>query len=167
MSLSEKTADNSWRDCGLIVLFWLVPALLLCPFENIPYVDDWAYAWPVEWLLKHHELRVLEWSSSPNLTQALWGALFCVATGFSFTALRISTWILSAACLCGIYLLLREIRVARGNAFIGTAAIALNPIFFSLSFTFMTDVPFLTAMIWSVYTNVLGLNRKRHHWFFI
>ena len=106
-------------------------------------MDDWTYASPVEQLLQHQPLRVLEWSSSPNIIQALWGALFCLRGGFSFASLGFSTWGSAAGCLCGFYLLLRAPRIARTPALLGAATLGVNPIFFSLSFTFMTEVPFL------------------------
>jgi hypothetical protein len=33
---------------------------LLRPFQNLPFVDDWVYAWPVEHLLKSGELKILD-----------------------------------------------------------------------------------------------------------
>src|SRR5678815_1131209 len=102
MRKSYRLSEQS-RDLIGIALAACIPVLLLRPFQNAPHVDDWVYAWSVEWLLKHHELRTLEFSASINVIQTLWGALFCLPFGFSFTALRVSTWALSVLGLGGLY----------------------------------------------------------------
>jgi hypothetical protein len=90
-----------------IAVFASAIALVLRPFQNTPFIDDWTYAWSVEHLLRTGEIRILDWSASPNVAQILWGALFCVPSGFSFTALRISTWVASVLGVIGVYRLLR------------------------------------------------------------
>jgi hypothetical protein len=46
-------------DLAGIAVAWLAAGLLLRPFQNTPFIDDWVYAWPVERLLKGGDLRVL------------------------------------------------------------------------------------------------------------
>jgi len=138
--------------------------VLLRPFQNTPFVDDWVYGWSVEHLLLTGELRILDNASSVNPVQVLWGALFCLPTGFSFTMLRVSTWVLSAACLCGLRLLMSEIGVGRAQALLATATLALYPVYFVLSHTFMTDVPFLCALVWFSYAAARALRTERLGW---
>ncbi len=138
--------------------------MLLRPFQNTPFVDDWVYGWSVEHLLLTGELRILDNASSVNPVQVLWGALFCLPTGFSFTMLRVSTWVLSAACLCGLRLLMSEIGVGRAQALLATATLALYPVYFVLSHTFMTDVPFLCALVWFSYAAARALRTERLGW---
>lgn len=124
------------------------PLVALRPMQNAPFVDDWTYAWAVEHLLQTGELRILDWSVSLNAAQVLWGALFCVPFGFSFTALRLSTWVLSLLGLFGLYALLRELGASRRDTLLGVALVGFYPVYFILSFSFMTDVPFVAMMIW-------------------
>ncbi len=159
-----EVAHEKWRDCLWIALCEGVAALLLWPWQNTPFVDDWTYAWSVEWLLQHAELRILEWSSNFNVIQVLWGALFCLPVGFSFTALRVSTWVLAVGCLWGLYWLLRELNTSRQLALLGTATLGVNPVFFMLGFTFMTDVPFLAFMVWASFAMVRALRGQRTRW---
>jgi len=135
-------------DCLWIGAAFAIPVVLLRPFDNHPFVDDWVYAWAVERLLEHGDLRILSFSYSINPLQTLWGALFSLVLGFSFTALRCSTWVASVLCLSGFYVLLRDVGVSRRDSLIGTALLACHPMFFILSFTFMTDVPFLALLVW-------------------
>ncbi len=156
---SERTLDLIG-----ITLVAFIPILLLRPFQNAPYVDDWVYAWSVEWLLKHHELRILEFSASINVVQTLWGALFCLPFGFSFTALRVSTWVLSVFGLWGLYLTLRELEVSRRDSVLGTAVLAVYPVYFLLSFTYMTDVPFVTTIVWFFCALTRAVRRQSDRW---
>lgn len=166
--MTDTTAGSTryerTRDCLAIVLCATVVVLLLRPFQNTPFLDDFLYGWSVEWFLKHHELRILELSTCINVFQILWGALFCLPFGFSFSALRVSTWVLSVAALCGLYLTLRELGVGRRDALIGTAVLAFYPVYFILSFTFMTDAPFLSAVIWFSYAFLRAIRAHSDRW---
>src|SRR5262245_54595935 len=104
MSVHARIRDYLPALTGLVL-----PLFALNPLQNIPFRDDWTYAWSVENFLNNHTLRILDWSTHINVAQILWGALFCWPLGFSFTALRLSTWVLSVFGLIGLYFLLREV----------------------------------------------------------
>jgi hypothetical protein len=135
-------------DLGLIILMSAVPLVALRPLQDAPFIDDWTYAWSVEHLLRTGELKILDWSASLNVAQVLWGALFCAPFGFSFTALRLSTWVSSLLALVGLHTLLRELGASRRDTLTGVALVCFYPVFFILSFSFMTDVPFVAMVTW-------------------
>jgi len=153
-----------YSDVLLIVLVCLATAGLLRPFQDAPFIDDWVYAWPVERLLKMWDFRILEYSGSVNLAQVLWGALFALPGGFSFAALRLSTFVLGTASLCALYLMLRGLNVPRASALFGVAVLAIYPIFFILSFTFMTDVPLVACFIGAASALLVALRRQSTAW---
>ena len=72
-----------------------LPPILVRPFANLPFHDDWTYAWSVEHFVNTGELQVLDWSVHYPFVQILWGVLFCLPLGFSFSALRVSTVVLA------------------------------------------------------------------------
>ena len=152
------------RDCAYIALASLVPVVILRPLQNVPFVDDWMYAWSVENLLDTGRLQVLDYSSNLNVAHVIWGSLFCHPFGFSFTALRVSTWVLSVICLCGLYLTLREFSAPRRESLLGTATLGVYPVFFLLAFSFMTDVPFLAAVVCSTLCLVRAVNLRSDPW---
>jgi 4-amino-4-deoxy-L-arabinose transferase-like glycosyltransferase len=139
----------------------LLMAVVLRPFQDTPFIDDWVYSWSVQHLLDTHEFLFPELVGNPIVTQVLWGALFCLPFGFSLTALRVSTWVLGVLALCALYLLVRECGGTRRSALMAAATLGFYPVFLILSPTFMTDVPFLAAMLWSVLLFVRGLHRRR------
>jgi hypothetical protein len=130
---------------GMTGVMLAMTVLVSAPAE-VPVVDDWTYAWSVEHFLHTGELRILEWSTVHPLAQILWGALFCWLLGFSFMVLRLSTLVLAWAGLLAFFLTLRELGSQRVLAGLGTLVLWCNPVFFVLSYSFMTDIPFVSVM---------------------
>ena len=135
-------------DLGVIILISAVSLVGLRPLQDTPFIDDWTFAWSVEHLLRTGELKILDWSVSLNVAQVLWGALFCAPFGFSFTALRLSTWVASLLALVGLYTLLRELGASRRDTLTGVTLVYFYPVYFILSFSFMTDIPFVAMVTW-------------------
>ena len=125
-----------------LICGWSVLVVLANPSGAFPLNDDWSYSRAVETLVDHGHLSFTVWQSMPLITQVFWGALFTLPFGFSFLALRVSTAALGALGLVATYFLLRELRASQRIALLGASVLALNPLYFSLSLTFMTDVPF-------------------------
>jgi 4-amino-4-deoxy-L-arabinose transferase-like glycosyltransferase len=146
---------------GAVLLFiYSAATLLLHPFPNLPFHDDWTYAWSVEHFLKTGELRVLDWSVHYPFVQILWGSLFCLIFGFSFSALRVSTVVLAWLGALALYGTLRELGRARSESLIATVVLVANPVFFVLSFSFMTDVPFLSFANIAFFFIARGLSKQ-------
>ena len=124
--------------------------ILVNPIGDFPLNDDWAYGWTVKTLLETGIFQLSDWTATNLLPQALWGTLFCLPFGFSFTALRISTLTLGLIGLIATYRLLREAKAGSRTALFGSLVVALNPIYFQLSNSFNSDVPSFTFFILSV-----------------
>jgi len=146
---------------AILFLLYLSAAILVRPFANLPFHDDWTYAWSVEHLLKTGELQILDWSVHYPLVQILWGALFCLPYGFSFSALRVSTVVLAWLGALALYGTLRELGRTRNESLVATLILVANPVFFVLSFSFMTDVPFVSVANIAFFFIVRGLCRKK------
>jgi 4-amino-4-deoxy-L-arabinose transferase-like glycosyltransferase len=145
---------------AILILTYFSAAILLHLFANVPFHDDWTYAWSVEHFLKTGELQVLDWSIHYPFAQILWGALFCLPFGFSLSALRVSTVVLAWLGALALYGTLRELGHARSEGLIATLVLLANPVFFVLSFTFMTDVPFVSVSNIAFFFIVRGLHRR-------
>jgi hypothetical protein len=131
-----------------VLACWSAAALVLWPFHSVPFVDDWVYAWSVENLMNGRGLEVLDFSANIVYAPALWGSLFSLPFGFSFAALRASTWVLSCIAIAGVHRLLREAEADDAGATVGAATLAVYPPFLMLSFSFMTDVPMIAVQVW-------------------
>lgn len=157
-SLSHSfKANTDLVNVILILLIWMGMIVFVNPVGNFPLDDDWAYGWTVKTLLETGEYRLSDWTATNLLPQALWGTLFCLPFGFSFTALRISTLVLGLLGVLASYGLLREVKAHPSLALLGALVVALNPIYFGLSNSFNSDVPSFTFAILSLYWIVRGL----------
>lgn len=128
-------------------LAWFILMLIVNPIGNFPLNDDWAYAKNVFYLSEHGILRFSDWPAMTLISQMLWGAAFCKVFGFSFTVLRFSVLLLGLAGLNLMYVFLRKLTDNQLLALFSSLVFFLNPLFFSLSYTFMTDVPFLVTIL--------------------
>jgi hypothetical protein len=134
-------------DSMTIALLWSLMVLIVKPLGDFPLNDDWSYGMAVKRLVAGEGYRPVGWTEMTLITQALWGALFCLPHGFSFTALRFSTLAFSLVGMLAMYVLIRQLQRPRMLAVCCALTLGCNPIYFALSNTFMTDVPFTTLAI--------------------
>lgn len=120
--------------------------ILVPPTGNFPLNDDWVYAIPVQMLLDGHGYVAHPFRAAYALFQTYWGAAFCVVFGYSYTALRVSTLILATIAVWLTAKCAREIGASRGAALFSGVVLLGNPLFMNLSYTFMTEVPYIALM---------------------
>ena len=140
-----------------IIALWFLMIILVNPLGDFPLNDDWVYGLSVKSILEKGDFRLPAAASANLLPQAFWGALFCLPFGFSFTALRFSTLTLGLIGVVITYAILRQVKANPEISLLGALLIAFNPIYFGLSNTFMTDVPFFAVTFLSFYFLILGL----------
>lgn len=152
MQHSTKKWDKAdWGGILLILALWLSMSALADPIGDFPLNDDWAYAASVKTLIDTGHFVFPDWSAANVFIQIIWGALFSSVFGHSFTVLRISTLVLGLIGLIAIYRLLREMHASNGVSILGTIAVAVNPVFFASSNTFMTEVPFFSFSLMALF----------------
>ena len=151
-------AENRWRrpkftariDLLVVASLWFISLAMINPLGEFPLNDDWSFGLTVKHFLDFGDFRPIGWTSMPLITHVLWGSIFCIPMGFSFEALRFSTITIALVGILGSYCLIRELNRSRRVAAIIAFTIAFNPIYYALSNTFMTDVPFTAIMIFAV-----------------
>ncbi len=126
----------------MIVLGAVLAVLAVDPRGDFPLSDDWSYAHTARTLCETGRIEFLPWTGASVLFQAAYGAVLCTLVGFSFTVLRLSTIVLAIVGALSFGRLLTALDVGPKRTRLAVAAFALNPLYFSQSFTFMTDVPF-------------------------
>ncbi len=146
-------------DLLLIAALWFAIILILDPRGDFPLNDDWSFGLAVRALLAGEGFRPTPWTAMPLLPQALWGSLFCLPAGFSFTALRLATLTAGLIALFTLYWTLRENGAGSGLALLGVGTLAGNPLFLPLSFGFMSDVHFLATALLALRFLMLDLRR--------
>lgn len=158
---SEQPAAKLTGSRGVplpaVLILFLAAAAAVNPLRETPVEDDWAYAETVKHFLDTGHYRLNDWLSANIAFQTLWGALFCQPAGFSFSALRVSSIVLAVIGLAAFRALALEHRMSPSAANLLTLCIGSSPLFFKMSLTFMSDVPFVavTTLALLLYTRAL------------
>ncbi|MCF8367814.1 MAG: glycosyltransferase family 39 protein [Bacteroidales bacterium] len=133
-----------------LILIWIISLIVVNPIGEFPLNDDWAYASNVFHLVKKGEFVLSDWPAMTLIGHTIWGTAFAKLLGFSFLSLRLSNWIAAFVAMVFIYLIIVK-NTHRSIAIIASLGLGFSPVFFSLSFTFMTDVTFMAAMCGALY----------------
>lgn len=150
----------------LITLFYALFIAIMVPLYNKAYLDDFAYVQSVKHLVVDGYFKISEWSAVTLIFQIFWGAFFSKLFGFSFINLQISTIIILYFGLIAFYFILRELNLDRWNSVFFTLALFSFPFIPLLAVSFMSDIPYLTLFIVSLYFYLKGLNRKSYLYLF-
>lgn len=148
-------------DLTILGLLWLSAIVLVNPMGNFPLNDDWSYYITVQRLLETGSFLPV-WSSSTLITQTYWGALFCKIFGFSFEVLRYTTLGTSMAGVFTVYFIGKQLKLSRKLSVIWALCVAFNPLYFTLSFTFMTDVYFTFFSALSLFFFIRYLQNEKN-----
>ena len=148
----------------LIGLSYGLAVLLLSPAHSFAYLDDWAYARGVADVVQGVGFHPSEYAQATLVTPTYWGVAFAALFGFSFTILTLATLTLSLVAALAFYALLRRLGYGPGLSGIGVAVLALNPYYLVLSYSFMTDIPFVALLLLSCLCYCEGLRGGRVGW---
>src|SRR4051794_4010745 len=110
------------------------------------------------------DYRLDQWVAANMPAQAYWGDLFAQVLGYSFATLRLSTLVLAFFGLLACYGLARSCGLSHSAAGLLTLVLLVSPVLFRLSFTFMTDVPFLALLLLALYTYAQALRQHNVYW---
>jgi len=162
----DRSLAKRRRAAAILTLIALEVLVILyvSPIGEFPLNDDWVYARSVLYFLQTGKIKVHIWAAPTLIFQILWGAFFHKLLFFpslSFTVLRLSTLVLATVGLIFFYMTLEELDFGEDVSFAGALLLAFNPLYLGLSFTFMTDVPFLALSLIATFFYVKGIRRER------
>ncbi len=136
-----------WVAAAAVVGWYVFALAILHPLTDAPVVDSWLYGSAVRRFLRTGEIRFAGFSQAMPIAQVIYGVAWSRAFGANSVSLEISVVML--AVLCGVMFHALAIRCGapRWQALAATGLLICNPCFTFLSFSFMTEIPFLTALI--------------------
>ena len=130
---------------------------------DFPINDDWVYGAATRSVLQGR--LAIHGASSANVgLLAYWGALFSLPGGFSFTALRLSTIVLGLAGGWAVYFVVLRFWSHRAIALTIASAFLVNPVYFALANTFMTDIPFFALLVMASGSMLKGIDQDDNRW---
>lgn len=151
----------------VLLLLWLFAAMIINPIGEFPINDDWAYSKNVYNLSVQHKFVVDPWPAMNLFSQTIYGTLVCKIFGFSFTVLRFSILILAIISSMVLYkIILRLSNQQQELSLLITIGFCFSTLFCSMSFTFMTDIFFLSFVVFAIYQiQLYHINRRLIHYF--
>ncbi len=134
-----------------LLFLWFFSAWAVNFWGDFPLNDDWAYARNVYHLSERGEIYFDPWPAQTLIAQTIWGAFFTQLFGFSFSVLRFSTLVASAIGLIYWYKTWLMAGAKSSTSIFITLLLMFNPFYFTLSYSFMTEIPFLAATMGAFY----------------
>lgn len=150
------------------VLGWYVFALaILHPLADAPVVDSWLYTSAVRRFLRTGEIRFAGFTQAMPIAQVIYGVAWSRAFGANSVSLEIS--VVALAVLCGVmfHALAIKCGASRWQALAATGLLICNPCFTFLSFSFMTEIPFLTMLVAAHLAFANAEGRREDLWLWI
>jgi 4-amino-4-deoxy-L-arabinose transferase-like glycosyltransferase len=157
LPLKIASIPVDWRNLALLTAAYGLLILLLSPQRDYAVIDDWIYAQAARHLQVTGAFARPDWAVTSLVAQAWWGSVFASLFGYSLTTLTWSVLFLSWAGVLCFYGLMRALEIRPGAALFGAAILMLNPVYLHLSYSFMTDVPFLALLLAAALCVVRGV----------
>jgi hypothetical protein len=121
------------------------------PVANLAMNDDWSYGITAQKLAQTGHLTYNGWATAMIGWQLYWGALLIRLFGFSQGVLRISTLLVAMTAIVLMQRIFVHCGLSRQSSVLATLTIAFSPAFFLYSFTYMTDITGLFAILVCLY----------------
>lgn len=144
-----------------LILIYCLTILIVNPTGEFPLNDDWAYSKSVWSLYENGKFSMNNWPAMTLVAQVYWGTLFCKVISLSFLSLRTCTLITGLAGVIVFYKITNVLAVDNWTRLCATLLVFFNPFFFSLSYSFMTDVHFFSFMLFSIFFFIRYLESRK------
>jgi Dolichyl-phosphate-mannose-protein mannosyltransferase len=140
--------------CALCVL---VCELISRPFADMGVCDDGPYILMAHTLATTGHIAYNGWATAMIGWQLYIGAAFVRLFGFSFTAVRMSTLLVSLVLVFILQRTFVHAGITERNAILATLALVLSPLYLMLSATYMSDIFGLFAIVVCLYACLRAL----------
>lgn len=156
--------DSLLVPVAILLLLWGAIVVFINPVGEFMVNDDWSFTIIIESLLNGTNVGATGWGAGgPSIfSHILWGMLFTLLFGFSATTLRISVLVLAVSSSLALMALLQQISNSRKVALLATLTLVFNPLFLSQSFTYMTDITFVSFLIFSFLFLHMGIEKESY-----
>lgn len=141
----------------IFTLIFILTFFLMLPLQDQAFEDDFAYIRTTEHLVKTGQLKLSEWTATALIFQTYWGFLFTKVFGFSIKVLHLSNIFLLYLGLIAFYQLLRRLKLTEYRALIFTLVLLSFPWVFQFTYSFMSDVFYMSLLIISLYFYIRGM----------
>lgn len=150
-----------------VIAWYCVVYLAARPLSQAPVVDSWIYEHAVMHFNRTGRIQFPGFTQALPVAQVLYGVAWSRVFGETSRSLDISTALLGTVGGLLFYRLARKCGAAAWTAAIAAALLICNPCYLFLSFSFMTEVPFLAALLASYAAFAYGSHRLQWRWLWL
>jgi hypothetical protein len=137
----------NWIAAAAAAAWYVLAWSVIRPLADGPVVDGWLYRAAVNWFLKTGTIRFAGFTDTMPVAQVVYGAAWGRLFGTTHPSLDIAGATLGAAGVTMLYALARRCGAGAWQAALAAALLAGNPCYLFLSFSFMTEVPYVAALL--------------------
>src|SRR3984957_4866273 len=156
-----------WAAAAVVVGWYAIAFWILHPLTEAPVVDSWLYGSAVRRFLRTGEMRFAGFTQDMPIAQVFYGVGWAHAFGANSVSLEMSVVILAVLCGLMFHGLAIKCGASRWQALAATGLLICNPCFSFLRFSFMTEIPFLTAMIAAHLAFAKAEGKRAQFWLWI
>ncbi len=142
---------------SLVTTAYVGAAVVLPTRANLVMYDDFIYIRQAQEFAHHLVVHVPNETAANAVFEIVWGGTFGALLGTHLWVFRLSTLVLSLLGGLAMYGVCRELGVGRNGSACGAALLLFNPVFFVLSYSFMTDPHLIALLVIATYAYLRGL----------
>jgi hypothetical protein len=161
--LAIRRIIGAHRAMAAVCGAFLVTVFIVPVRTNVAIVDDWVYIREAQTFALHLRVHILDQTGATAVFETFWGGLFGIVLGTQLWVFRLSTVVLSFIGGLAMYGVCRELGTSKRLSAIGAALLLFNPLYFVLTYTFMTDAHFVALSVLATYGYLKGLDASAVH----
>jgi hypothetical protein len=144
-----------------LILLYLLVVIIINPIGEFPLMDDFSFCKSVWKYSQNGKMDLGTWPAMTLISQIFLGTIFVKIFSLSFLTLRLYTLLIGIIGVIVFYQIAKRIAINYSIAKFATLVLLFNPLYFLLSFSFMTDVHFNSFMLFSIYFFIKYLDSQR------
>lgn len=153
---------------GAIALGWYALSFaILHPLADGPVADSWLYGESARCLCETGHLRFAGFTEAMPVAQAVYGAIWSCLFGGDPASLDKASAVLAVLAVTLMYAMARRCGAGEWRALIAAALLMSNPCFLFLSFSFMTEIPFIAALLAAELAFAMAEGARERRWLWI
>lgn len=155
------------KNIYLLLGVLLLVLILMLPFQDQLFSDDFAYAQSVRHFINTGDLKVSERVAPSSITLIVWGAIITKIFGYSLANLHFSVVILLPLLLLSLYEIFILTGCSKQKSFIFTLFFLSIPLIIYFSYTFLTIIIFLVLEVFAILYFLKGFKKSNLTFFII
>lgn len=146
--MADGEGRRSFGAAAVLAAGWYgIVWLTVRPLSRAPVVDSWLYQQAVATLAHSGRLRFAGYTEAMPVGQVVYGLAWTRLFGLSAPSFELSVAVLGIAGALALFALALRCGARPASALLVVGLLICNPCYLSLSFSFMTEVPFLLPFI--------------------